>query len=78
VVAADGRTIGVPAGAWAVGEGDGSLDFTVDRVVDMGNHLHAVGQVHGTRVDVRLRGPDPVPAPGDRVRIRPLLQVPVG
>ena len=78
VVAAGGRTIGVPAGAWAVGEGDGALELTVDRVVDMGNHLHAVGLVRGTRVDVRLRGTDPVPAPGDRVRVRPLLQVPVG
>ncbi len=78
VVEAGGRTIGVPAGAWAVGEGDGSLELTVDRVVDMGNHLHAVGQVHGTRVDVRLGGTDSVPAPGDRVRIRPALQVWVG
>ncbi len=78
VVEIDGRTLGVPAGAWTLGNGDASLDLLVERVVDMGNHLHAVGMAAGVRVDVRLRPADPVPAAGDRVRIAPRTCVPVG
>ena len=73
-----GRTLGVPAGAWALGDWAASLDLLVERVVDMGNHLHAVGAAVGVRVDVRLRPTDPVPVAGDRVRITPRTCVPVG
>jgi len=78
VVAIGGRWIGVPPGAWALGDEDGSLDMLVERVVDMGNHLHAVGTVAGERVDVRLRPADPVPAAGERVRITARACAPVG
>jgi ABC-type sugar transport system ATPase subunit len=78
VVSIGGRWIGVPPGAWALGDGDGSLDMLVERVVDMGNHLHAVGTVDGGRVDVRLRPADPVPAAGERVRIIARACAPVG
>lgn len=37
------RTISVPAGAWVLGNGDATIELVVERVVDMGNHLHAVG-----------------------------------
>ena len=72
------RTLGVPAGAWALGTGELWVEMLVERVVDMGNHLHAVGAAAGERVDVRLRIGDPAPVPGDRVRITPRTCVPVG
>jgi ABC-type molybdate transport system ATPase subunit len=78
VVEIAGRTLGVPAGAWALGNGDLWVDLLVERVVDMGNHLHAVGAAAGERVDVRLRIGDPVLVPGDRVRITPRTCVRVG
>jgi hypothetical protein len=58
-----GRTFGVPrrlgARQWKV-----SFEMVVERVVNMGNHLHAVGAVGGVRVDLRLRSGDPMPSPG--------------
>jgi hypothetical protein len=44
----------------------------------MGNHLHAVGMVGNVRVDLRLRAGEPVPSPGERVRIAARMHVPVG
>jgi ABC-type sugar transport system ATPase subunit len=73
-----GRTIGVPAGGWATGDGGAAFDLDVERVVDMGNHLHAVGRVGGVRVDVRLRPGEPVPAGGERIRIAAQRPVPIG
>ena len=78
VVWTNGRSIGVPAGAWELGEGDACFELLVERVVDMGNHLHAVGMVGGVRVDLRLRRGDPIPSPRDRVRIAARMSVPVG
>lgn len=74
----DGRSIGVPAGGWATGDGGAAFDLDVERVVDMGNHLHAVGRVDGVRVDVRLRPGEPVPSGGERVRIAAQRPVPIG
>jgi thiamine transport system ATP-binding protein len=74
----DGRAIGVPAGGWAIGDGGAAFDMDVERVVDMGNHLHAVGRVDGVRVDVRLRPGEPVPAGGERIRIAAQRPVPIG
>lgn len=70
--------LGVPAGAWTLGRGGEPFELTVERVVDMGNHLHAVGRVDGVRVDVRLRRGDPIPARGGRVTIAATAHVPVG
>ena len=78
VVWTGGRTIGVPAGAWMLGDGDASFELLVERVVDMGNHLHAVGMVGGVRVDLRLGPGDPIPLTGDRVHITARAQVAVG
>jgi ABC-type sugar transport system ATPase subunit len=78
VVWTGGRTIGVPAGAWMLGDGDASFELLVERVVDMGNHLHAVGMVGGVRVDLRLRPGDPVPSTGERIRIAARMHAPVG
>jgi hypothetical protein len=52
--------------------------MVVERVMDMGNHLHAVGAVGGGQVDLRLRSGDPMPSPGDRVRIAARAHVPLG
>jgi ABC-type sugar transport system ATPase subunit len=78
VISTAGRTIGVPSGGWALGNGDLMLELAVERVVDMGNHLHAVGMVGDVRVDLRLRPGDPIPSSGDRIRIAARTQVPVG
>ncbi|CAN5902521.1 ABC transporter ATP-binding protein [soil metagenome] len=78
VVRAAGRTIGVPAGAWVLGEGEPGFAMLVERVVDMGNHLHAVGLADGVRVDLRLRAGEPLPSPGERIRITARACVPVG
>jgi ABC-type sugar transport system ATPase subunit len=78
VVSAGGRAIGVPAGEWMLGDGDASFELLVERVVDMGNHLHAVGMVGGVRVDLRLRPGDPVPSTGERIRIAARMYAPVG
>ena len=72
------RGLGVPSGAWALGDGGESFELAVERVVDMGNHRHVVGRIGVVRVDVRLRHSDLVPAAGQRVRVRPTACVPVG
>ena len=78
VVRKDDRTLGVPAGAWTLrGEGE-SFALAVERVVDMGNHLHVVGRIGQVRVDVRLRRGDPVPARGAWVTVAATSHVPVG
>jgi ABC-type sugar transport system ATPase subunit len=78
VVWTGGWTIGVPAGAWMLGDGEASFELLVERVVDMGNHLHAVGMVGGVRVDLRLQPGDPVPSTGERIRIAARMYAPVG
>jgi ABC-type sugar transport system ATPase subunit len=78
VVETAGRTVGVPPGGWMLGDGEPSFEMEVERVVDMGNHLHAVGMVAGARVDLRLRPGEAVPSAGDRIRIGARACVPVG
>jgi ABC-type sugar transport system ATPase subunit len=78
VVPAGGRTIGVPPGAWMIGPGGPSYEMLVERVVDMGNHLHAAGTVGGVRVDLRLRPGEPVPSTGERITIAARSHVPLG
>jgi ABC-type sugar transport system ATPase subunit len=78
VVTKDDRSLGVPAGSWALaGEGE-SFALAVERVVDMGNHLHVVGRIGRVRVDVRLRRGDPIPARGEWVTVVATSHVPVG
>jgi ABC-type sugar transport system ATPase subunit len=74
VVRAAGRLFAVPSGGLHLLPGDGSGDIpelwmTVERVVDMGNHRHAVGSVDGERADLRLPDGAPAPRAGDRLRI---------
>ena len=78
VVSQDDRSLGVPPGAWAIGGEGESFALAVERVVDMGNHLHVVGRIGRVRVDVRLRRGDPVPGRGEWVTVTATSHVPVG
>jgi ABC-type sugar transport system ATPase subunit len=78
VLTKDGRTLGVPAGAWAIGGEGESFALAVERVVDMGNHLHVVGRIGRVRVDVRLRRGDPMPGRGEWVTVTATSHVAVG
>ena len=78
VVEKDGRALGVPPGAWAIGGEGESFALAVERVVDMGNHLHVVGRIGRVRVDVRLRRGDPIPTRGEWVTVAATAHVRVG
>jgi ABC-type sugar transport system ATPase subunit len=78
VVRKDHRALAVPAGGWAIGREGETFALAVERVVDMGNHLHVVGRIGPIRVDVRLRRGDPVPAQGQWVTVAATTSVPVG
>jgi thiamine transport system ATP-binding protein len=67
--------IGVPPGGWRLGEGDPAFWLSVDQVVDMGDHRHAVGSVEGVRVDLRLPVDQRAPSSGERIRITPRSHV---
>ena len=69
VVSLGGCEIAAPPGALGVGAGEPELWMVVDRIVDLGNHRHAVGRVGDDRVDVRLSNGSSEPAAGDRVRL---------
>ncbi len=78
VLPADGRLIGVPAGGLRL-DGHGlAFSLLVERVVDLGNHRHALGTVEGARVDLRLPEGAPVPVPGERLHITARAHVPLG
>jgi ABC-type sugar transport system ATPase subunit len=78
VVSQDDRILGVPPGAWAIGGRGESFALAVERVVNMGNHLHVVGRVGRVRVDVRLRRGDAVPGRGEWVTVTATSHVLVG
>jgi hypothetical protein len=49
----------------------------VERVVDMGDHRHALGWVLGARVDVRLQPGDRAPGPSERIAVTSRQVVPL-
>jgi hypothetical protein len=61
--------IAVPPGALRPGDGHPELWMEIERVVDMGNHRHAIGRVGGERVDLRLPDGHPDPTSSERLRI---------
>jgi energy-coupling factor transporter ATP-binding protein EcfA2 len=79
VIDLGGRLLAVPVGRLRVVAGPvvpprpGSagvvLTMRVERVVDMGNHAHAVGIVAGTRLDARISDGLAPPAPGSQVTV---------
>ena len=78
VLTVGGRLVAVPVGGWRPGPGEPGFELVIERVVDMGDHRHALGWVEGMRVDLRLDPGDPVPAAGDRMRIAARHVVPLG
>jgi hypothetical protein len=64
--------------AWALGNGKVSFEMVVERAVDMGNHLHAVGAVGGVRMDFGSARATRCLRRGDRVRIAARAHVPLG
>ncbi len=69
VVQAGHGLIAVPPSGLQLGAGEPELWMLVDRVVDMGNHRHALGTVEGERIDLRLPDSAAPPAAGERVRV---------
>lgn len=69
------RIVAVAAGALALAADGDRSEFTfagtARRVVDMGDGLHLLAEIGGSRVDVPLGVSDAVPAPGTAVRIVP-------
>jgi ABC-type sugar transport system ATPase subunit len=65
--------LAIPSGSLRLGHG--SLNFTliVERVIDMGNHTHAIGRLEGprgmVRADVQLPDDAAPPAPGTPVHV---------
>ena len=78
VVHKEDCALGVPPGGWTLGGEGESFALAVERVVDMGNHLHVVGRIGRVRVDVRLRRGDTIPARGEWVTVAATSYVPVG
>lgn len=75
VIPVGGSLRAIPPGALRLGSGPGAFDVVVERIVDMGDHRHAVGHVLDAvarvRVDVRLpRGVEGPPL-GSRVSVEP-------
>jgi hypothetical protein len=64
-----GGPIAVPPGGLRLGDGAVAFDFALERVVDMGNHLHLLGAVGGRRADLRLPAGTAPPPPGRPVRV---------
>ncbi len=54
VLRTGGGTVAVPPGGLKPGGGELSFTLVVERVVDMGNHLHVLGTIAGARTDLRL------------------------
>lgn len=69
--------LAVPPGGLILEGPSPSLPMTIERVVDMGNHLDAVGLVNGSRVSVRIPDGSVLPTPGSTVHISARKGVPL-
>jgi ABC-type sulfate/molybdate transport systems ATPase subunit len=61
--------IAVPPGGLRLGAGAVSFEFSVERAIDMGNHVHLLGTIGGRRADLRLPPDAAPPMAGARVRV---------
>ena len=61
--------LAVPPGSLRAGDGSPGFDLVVERVVDMGNHWHALGRIGVAPVDLRLPEGAEHPAVGAIVRV---------
>jgi ABC-type sugar transport system ATPase subunit len=68
-VALDGQVLAIPPGSLRVGNGPLPFTVEVDRVIDMGNHLHVLGTVGEQRVDFRLPSRVAPPEEGSTLRV---------
>ncbi len=75
VMPGSGTLRAIPPGALRLGSGPAAFEVVVERIVDMGDHRHALGYVFDAasrvRVDVRLPHGDEAPPPGSRVSVEP-------
>jgi ABC-type sugar transport system ATPase subunit len=69
IVQSGNRTMAVPPGGLVLGPAEEVFDMTVLRVVDMGNHRDALGQLNGASVTVRVPDGYPPINPGQRVQV---------
>ena len=69
VIPVEGRHLAVPPGGLKPGTGALTLMLVVERVIDMGNHLHVVGTINGERVDLRLPAGVAPPPEGSGFRV---------
>ena len=61
--------LAVPPGGLSLGLAQPALEMTVERVVDMGNHRDAVGQINGSRVSIRIPDGQAPPSAGTRLQV---------
>jgi ABC-type sugar transport system ATPase subunit len=69
VLPLDGRLLAIPPGGLRPGDGPVPFMLTVERVIEMGNHLHVVGLVGPDRVDLRLPPGVAPPEEGSSLRV---------
>jgi len=69
VLPANGSLVAIPPSSLRPGEGSLTFVLAVERVIDMGNHIHVIGTIDGERVDVRLRIEEASPQAGSSLRV---------
>jgi ABC-type sugar transport system ATPase subunit len=65
----EGSWAAIPPGSLRPGNGTPSFMLEVERVIDMGNHLHVVGTIEDERVDLRLPAGVAPPVEGANLKV---------
>ncbi len=69
VLSSDGRLVAIPPGGLQIGVGTLTFLLLIESVIDMGNHLHVLGTIGGSRADVRLPGGAALPSAGSALKV---------
>jgi ABC-type sugar transport system ATPase subunit len=69
VIPVNGSLAAIPPGGLKVGDGALPFMLAVERVVDMGNHLHVMGTINDERVDLRLPAGMTGPSAGSSLKV---------
>lgn len=69
VLPVHGRLVAIAPGSLRVGNGTLTFMLEVERVIDMGHHLHVVGTIEEERVDLRLPAGAAPPLEGSSLRV---------
>jgi thiamine transport system ATP-binding protein len=77
VLPMDGKLLAIPPGGLQVGSGTPAFTMSVQRVVDMANHLHVVGTIGKERVDLRLPAGATVPVEGSSLTVHASEAIPL-